>query len=250
MVLSVHLIRDCYRDRVLAFCDAGNKAGCEGVINTKVLVLAGVGNNGGDGLALARLLADKGIAVEIWCVGNRNKASEQWHMQQRILEAYDVIWSDEPRFWEYTVLVDALFGVGLSREVEGDYRQAIERFNSLKGYKLALDIPSGVCSDTGEILGCAVHVDETQTFAFAKRGLYLYPGCEMAGEVMVTDIGINHRGFQGRLPAMFCLDDEKEWLSERVQGGNKGTFGKVLVVAGSKGMAGDMADAVSGLIVQ
>lgn len=231
------------RDRVLAFCHAGNRDELSGMKvhrnnATKVLVLAGVGNNGGDGLALARLLTDIGITVEIWVVGNQNKASKQWCMQQQILEAYDVIWSDEPRSAEYTVLVDALFGVGLSREVEGDYRQAIDIFNKLNGYKLALDIPSGVCSNTGEILGCAVQVDETLTFAFAKRGHYLYPGCEMAGEVIVTDIGINQRGFRGSLPGMFCLDDEKEWLPERIQGGNKSTFGKVLVVAGSRGMAG------------
>lgn len=226
------------RDRVLALCDAGNKEAHEGYCKTKVLILAGVGNNGGDGLALARLLTEKNISVEIWCIGNRDKASKQWRMQQRILEAYDVIWSDKPRFLEYTVLVDALFGVGLSREVEGDYRRAIEQFNGLYGYKLALDVPSGICSDTGRILGCAVRVHETQTFAFAKRGLYLYPGCEMAGRITVSDIGINHRGFQGKLPDMFCLDDEKEWLPVRAQSGNKGTFGKVLIIAGSKGMAG------------
>lgn len=236
------------RERVLAFCDASNTKvlnsgnDCqvygEGYQKKRVLVLVGMGNNGGDGLALARLLAELGIEVEVWCVGNIQKASAQWVMQQQILKAYDVIWSEAPRYLEYTVLVDALFGVGLSREVEGEYRQAIESFNKLNGHKIALDIPSGICSDSGKILGCAVCADETVTFAFAKRGLYLYPGCQMTGEITVSDIGITKRAFYDAAPGMFCLEDEREWLPKRTQEGNKGTFGKVLVVAGCKGMAG------------
>lgn len=202
------------------------------------LVMAGVGNNGGDGLALARLLVESGVCVDVWCVGDTAKASQQWILQRKILEAYDVRFCDAPVSEEYTILVDALFGVGLSREVTGNYKQAIENFNNLRGYKLALDVPSGICSDTGKILGCAVKADETVTFAFVKRGLYLYPGCEYAGKLEIAEIGINERGFLARLPGMFCLDEPTEWLPPRNHGGNKGTFGKVLLIAGSAGMAG------------
>lgn len=230
------------RDRVLAFCDARRNRdrgiSCKAKTIERILILAGMGNNGGDGLALARLLAEKGFIVEVWCVGNVERASKQWIKQCEILKSYNVVWSDKPEFFEYTVLVDALFGVGLSREVAGEYQKAIDIFNQLQGYKLALDMPSGICSDTGKILGCAVCADETVTFAFAKRGLYLYPGCEMAGNIQIADIGINERGFCEKLPDMFCLDDVREWLPDRMRAGNKGTFGKVLVIAGSKGMAG------------
>lgn len=216
------------RDRIFALCDA----------KSRVLVLVGTGNNGGDGLALARLLSETGYRVEIWCVGRKEKASEQWSRQHKILDAYDVIWCDKPKASEYTILVDALFGVGLSREVEGVYRQAIMQFNMLDGYKISLDVPSGISGDTGKVLGCAVQADETVTFGFAKRGLYLYPGCLNAGTVYIADIGINERGFCGQKPEMFCLDEVREWMPERIPEGNKASFGKILLIAGCEGMAG------------
>lgn len=227
------------RDRVLAVCNEIREKYPK--FNRKavsILILAGMGNNGGDGLALARLLTEQGIRVEVWCVGDVTKASGQWLMQRKILESYEVRFSDEPTSEEYTILVDALFGVGLSREVTGDYKLAIERFNELAGYKLALDVPSGICSDSGKVLGCAVQADETVTFALGKRGLYLYPGCDYAGCVTVADIGINERGFWDEKPEMFCLEYPLQWLPIRNGDGNKGTFGKVLLIAGSQGMAG------------
>ncbi len=228
------------RERILAVWDEMQCAsGFKRSRRASVLILAGVGNNGGDGLALARLLTECGMLVELWCIGDTSKASAGWLAQRKILEAYDVRVSDKPASLEYTILVDALFGVGLSREVSGVYKNAIELFDKLEGYKLAVDVPSGICSDTGQVLGCAVSADETITFAYAKRGLYLYPGCEHAGVVHVADIGINERSFGGKTPAMFCLkDDWASWLPGRNSAGNKGTFGKVLLVAGSEGMAG------------
>lgn len=225
------------RDMVLEVLDGALSGG--GRQTPEVLVLAGVGNNGGDGLALARLLAEKGCSVTVWCVGDKSKASEQWTRQRHIIEYYGVRFT--PISEAYAVLIDALFGVGLSREVTGEYAEAIRRFNSLKGYKLALDMPSGICSDTGSVLGCAVHADATITFGFGKRGLYLYPGCECAGTVRVADIGITERAFFDEMPKMFCLDAPEEALGllpARQGAGNKATFGKVLFIAGSDGMAG------------
>ncbi len=148
-----------------------------------VLVMAGTGNNGGDGLAVARLLAERGYNVEVWCVGDREKATEQWRQQMRILEKFPVKFVEEPVRQEYGVMIDGLFGVGLCREVEGSFREAVETFRRRNGWKLALDVPSGVDSDTGKIWGCGVRADMTVTFGFCKRGLALYPGCEFAGEV-------------------------------------------------------------------
>lgn len=204
-----------------------------------VLVMAGTGNNGGDGLAAARLLAEKGYQVDVWCIGNREKASSLWKQQRNILEKYPVTFTDLPGRQEYSILLDALFGVGLSREVEGDFADAVSVFNRLDGWKLALDLPSGIDSDTGRILGCAVRAHATVAFGFCKRGLVLYPGCEFAGEVRTVDIGISDRSFYGEIPKMYAYDEEAAvLLPQRDRAGNKGTFGKVLLVAGSLNMAG------------
>ncbi len=214
------------------FCAGGGRA-------MPVLVMAGMGNNGGDGLAVARLLCEKGYWVEVWTVGDRERASGQWKQQMGILENYPVEYSRQPRRREYGVLVDALFGVGLSRAVEGSYAEAIEAFRGLSGWRLSIDMPSGIDTDTGEVLGCAVAADLTVTFGFCKRGLALYPGCEYAGEVRTADIGISGRSFFGRKPGMYAYDEDvSALLPKREGGGNKATFGKVLLAAGSVNMAG------------
>lgn len=207
----------------------------------RVLILAGMGNNGGDGLALARLLEEAGAEASVWCVGKETGASAQWKLQRHILNHYRVSLGTGLPTGQFDVLVDALFGVGLSREVSGEYAEAVEIFNGLHGRRISLDVPSGICSDTGRVMGCAVKADTTVTFGFAKRGLYLYPGCDYAGEVRVADIGIGTRSFMNDPPGMFCMDpreDLRVGLPPRQAGGNKGTFGKVLMIAGSAGMAG------------
>ena len=205
----------------------------------QVLIMAGMGNNGGDGLAVGRILTERGYRVEVWCVGNAEKASGQWEQQKKILEHYPVEWSEKPKTQSYDVLVDALFGVGLSRKVEGCFAEAVGLFGTMEGWKLALDVPSGIDSDTGQICGCAVQADQTVTFGFCKRGLVLYPGCEYAGEVETVDIGISEESFFGRKPEMYAyVGLVPELLPKRKKDGNKGTFGKVLLVAGSENMAG------------
>lgn len=213
----------------------------------KVLVLVGMGNNGGDGLALSRLLWERGYHVSVWCVGDENKASDQWKLQKKILENYPVNIDTKAPEGEYTIWVDALFGVGLSREVQGDYWEAIQYFNGKEGYKIALDIPSGLDAGTGEVLGCAVKADATITFGFCKRGLVFYPGCEYAGSVITTDVGITEKSFFDEIPSMYFYDETVEQiLPVRAQDGNKGTFGKVLLVAGSVNMAGAAVLAAGG----
>lgn len=204
-----------------------------------VLVAAGMGNNGGDGLAAARLLSEKGYRVDVWCVGEESRASEQFRQQRRILDYYPAGFVREPEDHSYTVIIDALFGVGLSREVRGIFQGAVERIQSLAGWKLSLDLPSGIDSDTGKILGCAVRADMTVTFGFCKRGLVLYPGKDYAGEVQIADIGISQKSFFGQEPEMFFYDEAPHLLMPGRDGnGNKGTFGKVLLAAGSMNMAG------------
>lgn len=207
--------------------------------DTGVLIMAGMGNNGGDGLALARLLAEQGYQVTVWCVGETSKSSLQWQQQREILRNFPVKISSNVPQSEYDILVDALFGVGLSREVTGSFLEAIRYFNQLPGYKIAVDIPSGLDADTGSVLGDAVKADVTVTFGFCKRGLVLYPGCEYAGKVITAEIGIGEQSFFWENPTMFYYDEPmKDLMPKRIQNGNKGTFGKVLAIAGSMNMAG------------
>ncbi len=206
-----------------------------------VLIVAGMGNNGGDGLALARLLCEEGFSVEVWSIGNPNKISEQCRMQREILKHYPVTCSkDTPKGLKYDIIVDALFGVGLSRELTGEYAEAVHYCNESRAFKLSLDVPSGICSDTGKVLGArAFRADVTVTFGFAKRGLFQYPGCLYAGKVLTDSVGITEHSFYVKEPGMFYYDEPlTELLPQRNSGGNKGTFGKVLLIAGSLNMAG------------
>lgn len=205
---------------------------------TKVLIFAGMGNNGGDGLALARLLAADGYMTAVRCVGDPEKATEQWKSQWQTLQHFPVKTDSNTQTDEYNVIVDALFGVGLSRPVEGLYAEAVEEMNAAKGFKLALDVPSGICSDTGRVLGCAFRADATITFGFCKRGLVMYPGADYAGQVQTANVGIGPESFQGQIPEMYTMEKGENCLPDRASSGNKGTFGKALLVAGSNGMAG------------
>lgn len=203
------------------------------------LVLAGMGNNGADGLAAARLLCEEGFAVEVWPVGEREKASPLWKKQWEILSHYPAEAVTKPGSREYTVVIDALLGIGLARRLEGPYKKAALAHQKLQGYRIAVDLPSGVDADTGKITGMALQAEETVTFGFCKRGLLLYPGCLWAGKVTVADIGVSQAAFFGEAPGMFRLDEPaRELFPPREKAGHKGTFGKVLLLAGSHNMAG------------
>ena len=207
--------------------------------NLKVLIVCGQGNNGGDGLAVARLLLDHNCNVAVCFVGDREKAGPEVRNQLHILKKYGVVPSYNFPESEYDVIVDALFGIGLSREITGEYATVIHKMNSMSGWKIAIDIPSGIDATTGKVHGTAFQADVTATFAYGKRGLYFYPGAEYAGEVIIGQIGITDRSFAGKLPEMYTYDEKiPQLLRKRNPAGNKGTFGKVLILAGSHGMAG------------
>lgn len=205
----------------------------------KILAVCGTGNNGGDGIAIARLLHLQGEAVSIYIPGNPSKMSEETRTQMKIADNYGVPVVNNPRWTEYTTIVDAIFGIGLTREVTGKYGDVIEEINRQKATVWAVDIPSGINGDSGAVMGHAVRADRTVTFAYGKTGLYLYPGASYCGKVLVKDIGIyaddcTDRGFL----AAPDISDLRTGLPKRCPEGNKGTFGKVLIAAGSKNMAG------------
>lgn len=206
----------------------------------KVLVVAGVGNNGGDGIAIGRILLTKGYNVEIALIGKREKMSEETREQERIAKAYGISFTDQVPDKSYDVIVDSIFGIGMNRNVEGIYKEAIDAINSMQGFTLSVDMPSGIHTDTGCVLGCGIKADCTVTFAFKKLGLVLYPGAEYAGEIVVADIGITKESFLECLPKAFGMTrkDVANCLVERKKRSNKGSYGRVVVVAGSVNMAG------------
>lgn len=237
------------RDRRLAKALAA-AAQQKGTPPRRTLILAGCGNNGGDGLAVGRLLAQAGFPVDFVLLSRETSVcSPETQTQLSILKNYGYPVRHELPEQEYDIIVDALLGIGLNRQVEGNLARAIEWVNSRKAFVLSVDIPSGIQADTGEVCGCAVRADVTVTFAFRKRGLVLYPGAEYAGEVRTEEIGITPDSFLGKPPAMFTYREGiRQLLPRRPSTGNKGTFGKVLLAAGSPGMAGAAVMAGEGVL--
>lgn len=120
---------------------------------TKVLVAAGSGNNGGDGLAAARLLTDRGYCVDTVLIGGGlGRLSDQTKQQLQILKNYGMSVGSNIREEEYDIIVDAVFGIGQNRETAGEFKSALQKINEMKAYKIAVDIPSGVDADTGSCL--------------------------------------------------------------------------------------------------
>ncbi len=204
----------------------------------RVLAVCGTGNNGADGVAAARILHLRGISTKVWMVGNPEKYSPDLRTQIKIAENYGVTFVHSPDFREYTTIVDALFGIGLHRNLEGVFADAVHKINDSGARVLSVDVPSGVSGTTGAVLGAAVRADVTQTFAWEKRGLILYPGAAYAGKVRTADIGIYLP--RGERPGCALTEDcdAVKVYSRRPDWGNKGTFGKVLLLAGSETMYG------------
>ena len=156
-----------------------------------IVVVAGSGNNGGDGLDVARLLHIAGVKVTILNVGNPDHASNEHQVQDRICQYYKIPQtSDLNVLKDASLIVDALFGIGIDRPVEGNYATAIEAINNSDAVVVAVDMPSGINTDTGEVMGVAVNATATVTFAVNKVGLTKSAGKKHAGRVVVaSDMG-------------------------------------------------------------
>lgn len=210
---------------------------------TKMLVVAGNGNNGGDALAAGRMLAQEGTEVYFSMPGLNGKVSKETEKQIRILRNLGFSIHDKFPKEEYDIVIDGLFGIGLTRPIEGIYKEAVMHINHLKengAYVVSCDIPSGICADTGKVLGQGVKADVTVTFQYAKAGHYFYPGREYTGELQIASIGIVGEKTAGLSASYHTLEEAnvKELLPVREPSGNKGSFGKVLLMAGSKDMCG------------
>jgi hydroxyethylthiazole kinase-like uncharacterized protein yjeF len=226
--------------------------------DARVVVCCGKGNNGGDGFAIARLLANRGYAIHVVDAGVAVKVDAR--KNQLLWEKFgeSVSFPDTKAFRlmeEADVLVDAIFGIGIVQSIEGAYREWIEIFNSNNtALRVAVDIPSGVATDESQILGVATRCQHTISFQTAKPGCFQHPGVLYSGKVHIADISIPEI-WPERLPAK-RVDDEtsviistpftylltaefvSELIPERLPDAHKGSSGHLLTVCGSSGMGG------------
>jgi len=258
--LDVYSIETLGIDADLLMESAG-RAVCEEVIRVlsalglgregRILVLCGGGNNGGDGLVVARHLHQLGFIVQVLIAtpvaSLRGDAAANAQRAQRVgleLQPWGSGADRARRLAGADVVVDAIFGTGLSRRVEGDIAECIEQVNELSegAVVVAVDLPSGLNADTGACLGPTIRATHTVTLGSPKLGLMLEPGRSLAGEIRVARIGIAERSPECQ-PKAVCWSPA--WaglqLPDRPRTGHKGRFGHALVIAGSRGKTGAAA---------
>lgn len=228
----------------------------------KVVILVGAGNNGGDGLVAARYLFEWGFSVKVWLLNSEDKikgdARINLEIAKKILSHQDIIEViAEDGFLQQIadlnsadLVIDSILGTGIQGNVTGIKREIIIFLNSLEKKVLAVDIPSGLDADTGKLLGCCVRANRTVTFALPKVGLLVYPGAEYSGEIKVVDIGIpSILVKEANLTNHYLSQDlVREWLPTRKPTAHKGIAGRVLIIAGSRGMAGAAVLAAQGVL--
>ncbi|MBQ2773796.1 MAG: NAD(P)H-hydrate dehydratase [Clostridia bacterium] len=207
----------------------------------RVLVCCGNGNNGGDGLAMARLLAAHGIPVTVCYLGafNKNGTPDTAAMSEECATQYTQLPPEipvlpAPDFQGVSVVVDAILGIGISRPLTPEILEVVQAINAARLPVLAIDIPTGIHADSGAVMGGAVVATKTIAIAAKKYGHLLFPGTQLCGEVIIADIGIEIDEVRGRVLEQADLAA----LPPRPRRAHKGTFGRVLVVGGSPNMSG------------
>ena len=205
-------------------------------------IFCGTGNNGGDGFVVAALAHDRGIPVTVYQVGDGGKiGGDAATARQAAVDAgVDIRPFAGDEELDSCVVVDALLGTGLSGEVRGDYLAAIDAVNSGGAPVLAIDIPSGLCSDTGRRLGVAVDADVTITFIGVKQGLLTGDAPDCCGELHFADLGVPAKVYE-KVPVdayRLELEQELEALPPLTLTAHKGQFGHALVIGGELGYAG------------
>jgi ADP-dependent NAD(P)H-hydrate dehydratase / NAD(P)H-hydrate epimerase len=209
---------------------------------TGLQVLCGTGNNGGDGFLMADIAHKKGIPVTVYQLGDAEKISgdAQLARKQALSNGVRILPYQAGILVEEGVIVDAMLGTGLGGTVRQEYLDAINAVNDSDVPVLAVDVPSGLCADTGQILGGAVKADLTVSFIGLNRGLFSLQGPDCVGALQFSDLGVPLEVYQsvatsvGRIELESALD----MLPERPAHAHKGLYGSVLVVGGDYGMAG------------
>lgn len=221
--------------------------------SAKILVLAGHGNNGGDAVAAARWLAQMGYSdISIYFTGNMEKAGPDLKRQLSILvNAHREVPVYGLRGIErnilnarYDCIIDGMFGIGINKVLSDEDIRFVKYINSKSGYKVAVDVPSGLNATSGLIMGEAIRADLTVTFGSYKTGMFFGAGRECCGEVVVKDIGLMADGYDNITDKLVVLDSAyldatiENALVPRAESGHKGTFGTVGLVISSNGMLG------------
>ncbi len=217
----------------------------EGIKEPKVLVIAGKGNNGGDGYAAARLLKNNGVKCEIVVLGDLKEIKGDAKINLDIAHKINIsITNDisdiDEKIKNADIVLDAIFGTGFAGQAREPHATIIEKINKLAKKVVSVDIPSGVNADNGHTDGSCVMADVTVTFALPKLGNLLYPGAENTGRLEVIDISIPEQVIDTlRIDTNYLTEEEaKALLPKRRPRSNKGTYGKLLIVAGSEKMPG------------
>ena len=209
---------------------------------TKILVLTGQGNNGGDGYVFAAIAKDAGLNVQLCQVGDAAKltgeaaeARNAWRIEQGVIDGIE-----QADFEGADVIVDALLGTGLLGTVRAEYQRLIHKINQTAKPVLSVDIPSGLNADTGCITDVAVNADATICFVGLKQGLFTGRSAEHCGTIYFSGLGVQEQ-FESlcrNTVARITYDDISHYLSPRSRTSHKGFFGKTLVVGGNIGMPG------------
>jgi len=210
-----------------------------------IQVLCGTGNNGGDGFLVADLAHKRGIPVTVLQIGDAENIGGDALLARKQAQANGVkiLPLEEAPLMSVGVIVDAMLGTGLGGDVRGAYVEAIESINASGAPVLAVDIPSGLCSDTGRVLGKAVHADLTVTFIGLKRGLFTMDAADYTGAVQFSDLAVPPEVY-ATVPcdcSRLELEPLLERLPPRPAKAHKGLYGTVLIVGGDYGMAGAAA---------
>jgi ADP-dependent NAD(P)H-hydrate dehydratase / NAD(P)H-hydrate epimerase len=218
--------------------------------SARIVVICGAGNNGGDGFAVARHLLSRGFDVHCFLMAPSEKVTGDARINH---DAYIDVGGHytelppgkelgplEDELSRATLTVDALFGTGLARPIEGHLKDVIEVINQFDTHRVALDIPSGLDADTGTPLGLAVHAHDTVTFGCLKMGLLTPEGARLAGNVHVVDLGVPEMvlAHVGHVAEVIERDTVASWIPRRETNVHKHAAGSVLCVAGSRGKVG------------
>lgn len=219
----------------------------------RIAVVSGKGNNGGDGFVCARHLLNRGVAVKAYLLARREEIRGDAKVNLDILDrmgggpkeitSVEGLRGVAEELRGADLLVDAILGTGVSGAAKGLYAEAIELLNRLEKPIVALDIPSGLLADEGRLLGPSIHAHLTVTFGLPKRGLLLYPAARYAGAVKVVDLGIPRILLEDPQLKVNLVEagEVAEIFRPRDPNAHKGTFGHVLVIAGSAGKTGAAA---------
>lgn len=208
--------------------------------DTNILIVCGSGNNGADGVALARILMENNYNADVFMAGNQEHFTDEMKHQLHIAQNLGINIVNKTNMQEYNLVIDALFGIGLSRDIEGRYYNIISDINNSDADVMAVDTPSGVNSETGNIMGIAIRADITVTFGFVKQGLLLYPGADYAGKIITKNVGFPKEAIQCSSSKCFMPDesDIESMLPKRRNDSNKGSYGRLLAAVGTVNMCG------------